>query len=95
MNASRKLPELFGPEPLALGDLIRERIECHRIVIAWAIKVQGAVQRLKVQSNDLQELIAFASIHDDMEQTISRSQREMQRLSRSRVFKEYDQGGAL
>lgn len=72
-----------------IAAVLREKIEGHRAVIAWAVKMQAICGELKVETNDLKELIAFAVVHDDLEAMIVRSRREMVRLSKSCILKEY------
>ena len=78
--------------PQNLPGVIRESIELQRHVISAGLQIQRVITELKRESSCLRELIAYAAIHDDMERMISKAQREISRLSKSRELKEFQTG---
>ncbi len=72
-----------------VADVLRRELEVWRDVIrAWS-EVQAVINRLKADTRDVVELIAFAECFDHTERQIDRAQREIKRLSASRLLKEY------
>ena len=72
-----------------VADVVRSRIDLLRDTITCLLRVQQVANEVKRETSDLRELIAVAGIIDDLDKSIERHQREMQRLSRSRLLKDY------